>query len=113
MVFGNMLSAIDKWWQVTMGVLGEALNFIGYLFYLVFTGVGMLIDFVMSLFRKLAGIESMRLEAGGKYIEVGGEGNWTDITYAFITSDAVQTAFWTILAMCVALLVVFTIFAIV
>ena len=113
MVFGNMLSAIDKWWQVTMGVLGEALNFIGYLFYLVFTGVGMLIDFVMSLFRKLAGIESMRLEAGGKYIEVGGEGNWTDITYAFITSEAVQTAFWTILAMCVALLVVFTIFAIV
>lgn len=113
MVFGNMLSAIDKWWQVTMGVLGEALNFIGYLFYLVFTGVGMLIDFVMSLFRKLAGIESMRLEAGGKYIEVGGKGNWTDITYAFITSEAVQTAFWTILAMCVALLVVFTIFAIV
>ena len=108
-----MLSAIDKWWQVTMGVLGEALNFIGYLFYLVFTGVGMLIDFVMSLFRKLAGIESMRLEARGKYIEVGGEGNWTDITYAFITSEAVQTAFWTILAMCVALLVVFTIFAIV
>ncbi|MGN0798107.1 MAG: hypothetical protein ACI4L7_00830, partial [Christensenellales bacterium] len=113
MVFGNMLSAIDKWWQVTMGVLGEALNLIGYLFYAVFTGVGMLIDFVMSLFRKLAGIESMTLQAGGKQITVGGEGNWTDITYAFITSEAVQTAFWTILAMCIALLVVFTIFAIV
>ena len=117
MVFGNMLSAVDKWWQVIMGVLGEALNLIGYLFYAVFTGVGMLIDFVMSLFRRFAGIESMELKAtiGGKTqkITVGGDGNWTDITYAFITSEAVQTAFWTILAMCIALLVVFTIFAIV
>ena len=108
-----MLGDIDNWWKSVASIAGEALNFIGYLFYAIFTGVGMLINFVLSLFKQLAGIEAMTLTAGNKYITVGGEGNWTDITYAFITSDAVRTTFWTIFAMCIALLVVFTIFAIV
>ncbi len=103
----------STWWKVTTSIASEALNFIGYLFYAIFTGVGMLINFVLSLFKQLAGIEAMTLTAGDKYITVGGEGNWTDITYAFITSDAVSTTFWTIFGMCIALLVVFTIFAIV
>lgn len=117
-----MLGSVENWWKVVMAVANEALNFIGYLFYAIFTGVGMLINFVLSLFKKLAGIESMTLTATStlgedkgvtKQITVGGEGNWTDVTYAFITSDAVRTTFWTIFAMCIALLVVFTIFAIV
>lgn len=116
-----MLGDIDSWWQTVTSIAGEALNFIGYLFYAIFTGVGMLINFVLSLFKQLAGIEEMTLTATStvegqavtKRITVGGEGNWTDITYAFITSDAVRTTFWTIFAMCIALLVVFTIFAIV
>lgn len=117
----HMLGISDQWWQVISAIAGEALNFIGFLFYAIFTGVGMLINFVLELFKMLAGIEPLTLTAtstvDGKYvtkaITVGGEGNWTDITYAFITSDAVRAAFWTIFAMCIALLVVFTIFAIV
>ncbi len=114
MGFSNMLAAVwDDWFRVVCGIGGEALNFIGHLFYAIFVGVGMLIEFVLSLFKKLAGIDAMHLTLGNKYIDVGGEGRWTDISYAFITSDVVMTTFWTIFAMCIALLVVFTIFAIV
>ena len=114
MGFSNMLAAVwDDWFRVVCGIGGEALNYIGYLFYAIFVGVGMLVEFVLSLFKKLAGIDAMRLTLEDKYIDVGGEGRWTDISYAFITSDVVMTTFWTIFAMCIALLVVFTIFAIV
>ncbi len=115
-MLGDLLG-IEKYLHGVGYWLNEALNFIGWAFYAIFTGVGMLIDFVLSLFKRFAGIEEMELMAryGEKTyaIKVGGEGNWTDITYAFITSEAVRTTFWTIFAMCIALLVVFTIFAIV
>ena len=114
MGFSNMLALDWSEWFTTFGAIGgEALNFIGHLFYAIFVGVGMLIEFVLSLFKKLAGIDAMHLTLENKYIDVGGEGRWTDISYAFITSDVVMTTFWTIFAMCIALLVVFTIFAIV
>ena len=67
-----------------------------------------LIDFTESLFKKLAGIDTIEFEG-----ETFGGDNGLDLVYGFITNSTVQSAFWAILSFSVVLLIIFTIMTII
>ena len=78
--------------------------------YLLFMGIAEVALFGETVFKKLAGIETIYLN-GRAYS--GGSGNGQDLVYAFITNSAVQNVFFSIVALSFVLLFIFTIVALI
>ncbi|NCB48414.1 MAG: hypothetical protein EOM55_02140 [Clostridia bacterium] len=82
--------------------------FFGYILYFAFIGVSFIINFVQKLFGMLAGIEEMSLDTSATY---GGSND--DLIVGVLKNTNVQIVFWSILGVCIVLLVVFTIVAVI
>ena len=78
--------------------------------YLIFTGISTVSLFAETVFKKLAGIDTIYL---GSQSFGGGNGNGQDLVYAFIKNNAVQNVFWSILGLSIILLFILTIVALI
>ncbi len=118
-----MLSMIGAWWDA---IFDAVYNFFGGIFnalfqilvqlfrfivfgivYKIFSAILTLIDFFENIFKRIAGIDPITLNG----VQYGGEGSEGDLVYGFITNESVMSVFWSIVALSLVLLLVFTIVA--
>ena len=78
--------------------------------WLLWAGVAIIAHFCEVAFKKLVGIDEIFLN-GQSYAGASGDGH--DLVYGFITNTAVQNVFWSILALSLVLLFIFTIVALI
>ena len=102
-IIGNFFNIIGDFVKVLMN-LALALPLA-----LVLTGVMLIAAFAEMVFKKLAGIDVIYMNNIG----YGGPDSGQDLVYGFITSQAVQDVFWSIIALSIVLLFIFTIVALI
>ncbi len=112
--FLSMISAMNwatELFKGVMAVLQEVLaGFIfGFLIYFLFIGTAYIINFAQELFNKVSGITEMSIND----VPYGGKSTNGDLIIGIIKNDLVQKSFFTIIAVCLVLLVVFTIVAVI
>lgn len=111
----NLISLMGAWYdailnfgQTLIMYILEALKLIFVPIYFIFMGVCWLISFSENVFKAVAGIDKIYLNGTALG---GGSGDGKDLVYAFITDASVQNVFWSILALSLLLLFIFTIVA--
>jgi len=106
----QFLSMLGSFWDGIMPAMQEVLVSIvfGYVLYYAFIGISLIITFAQKLFYMMAGIDSINIDNE----TYGGEGH-DDLIVGILRNSEVQDAFWTILGVCLVLLVVFTIIAVI
>jgi len=77
--------------------------------YLLFCGIAIIVNTVETIFKKLVGIDTLYLN--GQAYGGASDNSGYDLVYAFITNSAVQNVFWSIVALSLVLLIIFTIVA--
>ena len=101
-------SLFDGLFTALFQLIIQGIRFIIFgLLYKIFTWICILVDFVENLFKSLAGINPISLDGA----EYGGTGSGQDLVYAFITDEGVLSVFWSIMALSLVLLLVFTMVA--
>ncbi len=109
----NPLDFISNIFFTLFQYLIQALRMFFVFIYWVFSGIITIIDFAEIVFKSISGIESLKFNG----VEIGGVDSTTgdtrssDLVYAFITNEAVQNVFWSIIALSLVLLLVFSIIA--
>ena len=107
-LLGGWLDPILNFGQTLVMYILEALKLIFVPIYFIFMGVCWLISFSENVFKAVAGIDKIYLNGTALG---GGSGDGKDLVYAFITDASVQNVFWSILALSLLLLFIFTIVA--
>lgn len=107
-LLGGWLDPILNFGQTLVMYILEALKLIFVPIYFIFMGVCWLISFSENVFKAVSGIDKIYLNGNALG---GGAGDGKDLVYAFITDVSVQNVFWSILALSLLLLFIFTIVA--
>jgi hypothetical protein len=99
--YGTGLGIFVK--EVFMGLI------FGSLLFNIFKGISYIVSFLQTLFRMVAGLETIEID-GESY---GGDSSNGDVIIGILKNSAVSSVFFTLLGVCVVMLVVFTIVAII
>lgn len=106
---GGMLDFMKRPLSLVMHFFGELWNLVFVLVYWLFWGVAFVVNFVEIAFKKIAGLDTIYLN--GSAYNGAKDGSGKDLVYAFITDATVMNVFWSIVALSIVLLFVFTIIA--
>ena len=109
---GGFFSTLGLFFSFLGDILIALFKFLLFMpMYLIYAGVMMVAQFAETTFKKLAGIDTIYLN--GEAFGGASDGTGQDLVYAFITDAAVQDVFWSIVALSVVLLFIFTLIALI
>ncbi|MBQ3214444.1 MAG: hypothetical protein IJB10_05540 [Clostridia bacterium] len=109
---GGFFSTLGLFFSYLGDILIALFKFLLFMpMYLIYSGVMMVAQFAETTFKKLAGIDEIFLN--GESFGGASDGTGQDLVYAFITDNAVQDVFWSIVALSVVLLFIFTLIALI
>ncbi len=80
----------------------------GYILYFLFIGIGFIISFAQKLFNIAAGLEPISIDS-----QIYGGSDNPDMVIGLMRNDTINKVFFTILGVCLVLLVIFTIIAVI
>ena len=109
---GGFFSTLGLFFSFIGDILIALFKFLLFMpMYLIYAGVMMVAQFAETTFKKLAGIDTIYLN--GEPFGGASDGSGQDLVYAFISDSAVQDVFWSIVALSVVLLFIFTLIALI
>lgn len=111
-MIGGFFSTLALFFSYLGDILIALFKFLLFMpMYLIYAGVMMIAQFAETCFKKLAGIDTIYLN--GEAFGGASDGSGQDLVYAFISDSAVQDVFWSIVALSVVLLFIFTLIALI